>query len=57
MQTMKIVWIIICALLGAAGGAIILGGISSLLTLPGAVVGLVIGGLLGKYIPFWEWFA
>ena len=54
---MKIIWIIVCAIIGAAVGAVLLGSISFWLSVPGAVVGLIIGGLLGRYIAFWEWFA
>ena len=57
MRTLKLIWIIVCAIIGAAVGAVLLGSISFWLSVPGAVVGLIIGGLLGRYIAFWEWFA
>ena len=55
---LKALWIIICTLLGAAGGAILIGGFSSIpLSLLGGLVGAIAGALLGKYIRLLEWFA
>jgi len=57
LKTLKLLWIIICAILGTAIGAILLGRFSSLpLTILGGVIGLPIGALLGKFIPLYEWF-
>ena len=56
-KAVKVIWIILFALAGAIGGAILIGGFSSLpLSILGAVIGLPIGALLGKYIPIYEWF-
>ena len=59
MGLFKGIWIAICALLGAAAGALLIGmEFSSLwMSVVGAVIGLFIGGLLGKYIPIYEWFS
>ena len=55
---LKALWIIFCSLVGAAGGAILIGGFTSIpLSLFGGLVGGIIGALLGKFIPFYEWFA
>mgnify|MGYP007031104288 CR=1 FL=1 len=49
MQTLSI---LVCSLVGAACGAILLGDFTSLpWTIIGAVLGLVVGWLLGKFIP------
>ena len=58
MKLLKMVWVWVCALLGALLGALFTGmEFSSLpLTILGALVGLINGRLLGKYIPFYEWF-
>ena len=58
MTLLKTLWIIGFAILGAIVGAILIGGFSSIpLTILGALVGLVAGALLGKFIPFYEWFS
>ena len=58
MTLLKTLWIIGFAIVGAIVGAILIGGFSSIpLTILGALVGLVVGALLGKFIPFYEWFA
>ena len=58
MGLLKGIWIVLCALLGAAAGAIFMGmEFSSLwMSAVGAVIGLFIGWMLGKYIPIYEWF-
>ncbi|MCH2148842.1 MAG: hypothetical protein MK095_05350 [Phycisphaerales bacterium] len=56
MQALKLLYIIILAIIGAVCGALLLGGFAIWLSIPGALVGLVVGALLGKYIPLWEWF-
>jgi hypothetical protein len=56
MQALKILYIILLAIIGAVCGALLLGGFAIWLSIPGALVGLVVGALLGKYIPLWEWF-
>jgi hypothetical protein len=54
---LKALWIIICSLVGAAVGAIWIGGFTSIpLSLLGGLVGGIAGALLGKHIPFYEWF-
>ena len=54
MQTLSIV---VCSLVGAICGAILLGDFTSLpWTIVGAVLGLVVGWLLGKFIPWYDWF-
>ena len=59
MKLLENIWVVICALLGAGGGALLLGlKFSSFpLALVGAVIGLLVGRLLGKHIPFYEWFS
>jgi len=53
---LKVLWIIGCAIFGAIGGAILIGGLSSIpLTILGGVLGLVLGFLEGRYIPWYEW--
>ncbi|MGE4619718.1 MAG: hypothetical protein AAEJ04_07925 [Planctomycetota bacterium] len=53
----KLAWMIFCSLLCATGGAILLGEFTSVpLSLAGGALGLVVGWLLGKYIPIYEWF-
>ena len=57
-KAIKIVWIILFAIIGAIGGAILIGGFSSIpLSILGGIIGLPIGALLGKYIPIYEWFS
>ena len=57
LKVIKLVWISLLAIVGAAVGAILIGGFDSIpLSILGAVVGLPIGALLGKYIPIYEWF-
>ena len=58
MGLIKKIWIVLCALLGAAAGALLIGmEFSSLwMSAVGAVIGLFIGWMLGKYIPIYEWF-
>ena len=54
MQTLSI---LVCSLVGATCGAILLGDFTSLpWTIVGAVLGLVVGWLLGKFIPWHDWF-
>ena len=54
---LKILWTILFAIVGAAAGAILIGGFSSIgLSILGAVIGVVVGGLLGWYIRWYEWF-
>jgi len=56
-KAIKIIWISLLAIVGAIGGAILIGNFSSIpLSILGAVIGLPIGFLLGKYIPIYEWF-
>ena len=57
MEPLKLLWIIGLAIIGAACGAILLGRFTSLpLSILGALIGLPIGALLGKFIPIHEWF-
>ena len=57
-KAIKIVWIILFAIVGAIGGAILIGNFSSIpLSILGGIIGLPIGALLGKYIPIDEWFS
>jgi hypothetical protein len=57
LKIFNFIWIGCFCLLGAAVGALCLGELQSTpLSIAGAAVGLVIGGLLGKYIPWEEWF-
>tara|TARA_B100001059_G_C17726269_1_gene523605 strand:- start:119 stop:346 length:228 start_codon:yes stop_codon:yes gene_type:complete len=57
-NALKILWIIIFATIGAVVGAVLIGGFSSIgLSLVGGILGLIVGGLLGKYIPWFEWFS
>ena len=57
LTILKLIWIGCFCLLGAAAGALWLGELKSMpLSIAGAAGGLVIGGLLGKYIPWDEWF-
>ncbi len=54
---LEALWIIICSLIGAVGGAILIGGFTSIpLSILGGVLGGIAGPLIGKYIPFFEWF-
>ena len=59
MKTLKTMWIVLLTLFGGIAGAILLGlKFSSIpLAILGACIGVPIGYLLGKHIPFWEWFA
>lgn len=59
MKRLESIWVVICALLGAAAGALLLGlKLSSFpLALVGAVIGLLVGRLAGKHIPIYEWFS
>tara|TARA_B110000438_G_scaffold17136_1_gene16064 strand:+ start:783 stop:962 length:180 start_codon:yes stop_codon:yes gene_type:complete len=59
MKLLKSVWVVLCALLGGAAGALLLWlKFSSFpLVLVGAVIGLLVGRLVGKYIPIHEWFS
>ena len=59
MKLLKSVWVVLCALLGGAAGALFLWlKFSSFpLVLVGAVIGLLVGRLVGKYIPIHEWFS
>ena len=58
LEFIKIVWTILLTILGAAAGALLLGGLSSIsLTILGGIIGLPVGYLLGRYIPIWEWFS
>lgn len=44
------------SLVGATCGAILLGGFTSLpWTIAGAALGLVVGWLLGKFVPWYDW--
>ncbi len=53
---LKVLWIIGCTIFGTIGGAILIGGLSSIpLTILGGVLGLVLGFLAGRYIPWYEW--
>lgn len=57
LKILKLFWIGCFCLLGAVVGAIALGKLQSMpLSIAGGAVGFVIGGLLGKYIPWYEWF-
>ena len=57
-DALKILWIIIFSIIGAVVGAVLIGGFSSIgLSLVGGILGLIVGGLLGKYIPWFEWFS
>ena len=48
--------VLVCCLVGAACGAILLGDFTSLpWTITGAVLGLIAGWLLGKFIPWYDW--
>ena len=58
LEFIQIGWIILLTILGAAAGAILLGGLSSIpLTILGGIIGLPVGYILGRYIPIWEWFS
>ena len=57
MTTMKIFWTILLALIGAVVGGVLLGSYTNWwLALVGAPIGFGLGGLLGYYIPWYEWF-
>ena len=54
---LKLIYIILCTVAGGIIGAILLGTFVSLpMAILGGVIGLVIGALFGKYIPWYEWF-
>ena len=54
---LKAFWIIVCSLIGTVGGAILIGGFTSIpRSILGGVLGGIAGALIGKYIPFFEWF-
>ena len=55
---MKSCYVVLCTTLGSLTGAVLLGMEFSSwpLALVGAVIGFFLGRLLGKHIPFYEWF-
>ena len=54
---LKRIYIILCTLMGGVIGAILLGAfIAWPMVIIGGPLGLVIGALFGKYIPWYEWF-
>ncbi|MEC9476553.1 MAG: hypothetical protein VX764_05890 [Planctomycetota bacterium] len=54
---LKLVWIIFCSIAGGVIGAILLGRFTSVsLSILGGIVGLIVGGLMGKYIEWYHWF-
>ncbi len=54
-DTLKIFWIVPFATVGGIVGTILIGGFTSIgLSLVGGMFGLIVGGLLGKYIPWHE---
>ena len=57
MKILKFLWILFCALVGAAAGALLLGKLSSIpMSILGGVLGFAIGAAAGRYIPIEEWF-
>ncbi len=55
---LKLIYMIICSILGAITGAILLGEFTSLWwSLAGAGIGGVAGWFFGKYVPFYELFS
>lgn len=56
MQILKTLWIIIWALIGAVGGALWLGGFTSLwLSILGGVLGMIVCIFAAKYAKWYEW--
>ncbi len=54
---LRLMWTLLLTLLGATIGAIWLGDFTSIpMSLLGAALGGVVGWLMGKYIPIYEWF-
>ena len=57
LKGMNVDWILICAIFGAVVVEILIGGFSSVaLYVVGGVIGFMIGALLGRFIPAYEWF-
>ena len=56
MSAIKIIWIILWCIIGTVGGAILLGGFTSIpMSILGAIIGLPVGFLLGKYLSLMDW--
>ena len=56
-DALKMIYIIICSLAGGLIGAFLLGTyISLVMGIVGALIGIPIGALFGKCIPWYEWF-
>ncbi|MDC0347138.1 hypothetical protein OAN47_01845 [Planctomycetota bacterium] len=55
---LNLLWKIFCCVVGAIIGAILISDFESLLpSVAGVGLGGVVGWLMGKYIPIYEWFA
>ncbi|MBG79525.1 MAG: hypothetical protein CMJ39_02300 [Phycisphaerae bacterium] len=56
MQIFTFIWITLWCIAGAVGGAILLGGFTSIpMSILGAIIGLPVGFLLGKYMKISDW--
>ena len=56
MSALKTIWIILWCIIGTVGGAILLGGFTSIpMSILGGVIGLPVGFLFGKYISLMDW--
>lgn len=56
MSAIKTIWIILWCIIGTVGGAILLGGFTSIpMSILGGAIGLPVGFLLGKYLSLMDW--
>ncbi len=58
LKILRFLWISAFCIIGSLVGAVSVGQLDSIgTTVLGALAGFIVGGLLGKFVPWFEWFS